>query len=1247
MTSAAGTITGEAEYSLADERFGYTITSSSIDLGRLQILEGIRDLFGGRISITSSGAGTLDDPELVVEARLLDGTLEGLELPEGTPPPSLYVAIRAGRLIIRGSIGDIASIEGDGSVGENLAVDGTARITIGDVARLLALVPRTATIPASGTAVIDLRLGGRLTPLEALVVDATFPTFDLRVSDQQLVPAAPLRLSLRNGRITFDQFELAHQDSAFAVTGFAEITGNRQLGVNVRGTVQAALLGLFMTDVRADGRVEVSASVGGTFAAPAITGRADLVDAQVKFAGFPQLIDDINGALLFHGDRIEIQSLRATLGGGAVVAGGFVTLAGLAPQRVQIALEGTDVTLRYYEGLAITGNFSLQLNGDAERAIIQGDIDVTRALYSRDFDLQQSILNVLLARRGITPVVAAAWQERVLLRITVNAPGTLAVRNNIAEVTGSAELDVTGTLANPVILGLVELDEGGTVTFQNIDYRLVRGTINFQNPFRIDPFFDVTLEGRVSGNVSELESGPIDLTINITGTLDRISPSISSDPPASDITLFSLLGFGNLTEPGEGFAGTTAAGVGQGLLIQGLVSTFGSRILPFADSFTYDPGLLDTGSSAGPKVTFEKRVSNNIRLLVVYNLDSHKSREVIEWQASRDWTVQVTRDEGENEYRAEGRFRRRYQGHWTWGGRGRNDDEVFPLESVADAVGSGDVELAPLPPPTRIAALEPGTIATDVNIRADGVFETQQLRELIAIEPGEVVTKRALQDSIRALYATGNFRDIRVQSEEAPGGVTLTFALSIHYRIGDIDIEGAGGANLRRAERRMRVRIGDVLSLNAIDDTAVAIQEELQQYGYVEATVDPETIFQRDLNRADVIFHVTPGPEARVADVTLEGDLAPFTEAQIVSRMRQRPGRAFRLPDARNDVGRIEAFLFDRDYRRADVEFVEHVYDTESNTATLRYRVDVGPLVKVEVEGVPRRAVRGQLPFRDDDEGYSEDAIEQAAEDMVVAYQQRGYYNATVDTESQLENDVWTTTFIVDPGQRYRLTEVTFSGNTTIPDDELEGVVATGPSGGFRRLLSTIFRRPTGITREQLGEDRDAVESHYRLQGFAQAAVGTPVVTTRAEGTMEVDFPIVEGPQTLVAAVNIEGADEIGVDALPDLALQPGDPLNPQLVREDIVRLQTFYAERGYAEVQVSSREQVSDDFTSANVSYLIAEGPRIEIGDVIVRGNTYTDSEVVLRTADLESGDPFSYTSILTAQQNLYRLGSFQRIDV
>src|SRR5205814_6531037 len=157
-------------------------------------------------------------------------------------------------------------------------------------------------------------------------------------------------------------------------------------------------------------------------------------------------------------------------------------------------------------------------------------------------------------------------------------------RNNIADFAGSADIEVTGTLGNPVILGLVTLNEGGKIRFQDIDYRVVRGSINFQNPFRIDPYFDIALEARVSGGISEVESGPLDVTVALTGTIDRLTPSITSDPPASAITLFSLLCFGALTRNTNDTAPTSATTAGPSLLFHSVSRPLYSSALPFIHS---------------------------------------------------------------------------------------------------------------------------------------------------------------------------------------------------------------------------------------------------------------------------------------------------------------------------------------------------------------------------------------------------------------------------------------------------------------------------------------------------------------------------------------------------------------------------------------------------------------------------------------------------------------------------------------
>jgi hypothetical protein len=670
LTAPAGTATGEAELDLSTNSFSYMINSPGLDLLKIKLLSQVRNVVGGTVTLTSSGAGSPEQPELMVEMTLTNGVFSGVPLPPNTPAPKVYLAIHDRRLVVRGSAFNALDINGDGTISQSGDLEGLITINVSDISRALEIFSAASALPATGKAVVELRLGGKTTSLEALRIEGTVPVLDLHVSEREFRAERPLHLTLAGGRLAFDSFQLRRGDSIFSISGYADLTGSRALNMDVRGEIEAAIAQLFVTGLKADGHANLIASIRGTMASPRINGSAEVQDAQVKVPGFPQIIDHISGTVLFKGDRLDIESLRAQLGGGTVVLGGYITLQGLTPRQVRITIQGSDVALRYFEGISVEGDFKLLLSGDSERMVLSGDVDVARGLYFRDFDFRTSLLNLILSRKGIVPTVAASWQGRVSLRLHLNAPGTLAVRNNVADVTGTADLDLTGTLSNPVVLGLVTMDEGGRIRFQNVDYRVVRGSINFQNPFRIDPYFDMTMEGRVSGGYTGFEgTGQYDVTVNVTGTLDRITPTITSDPPASDITLFSVLGVGALG-PNRGQSGvavgTDTLGLGRSLLEQNLIGMLGSKILPFADSFTYDPGLLSTTTGSGPKVTIEKRVSNDLRVIVVYFL-THESRdlEIVEWQITPEWVIQLTRDSASKAFLVnaiDARFRRRYEG---------------------------------------------------------------------------------------------------------------------------------------------------------------------------------------------------------------------------------------------------------------------------------------------------------------------------------------------------------------------------------------------------------------------------------------------------------------------------------------------------------------------------------------------------------------------------------------------------------
>ena len=77
-----------------------------------------------------------------------------------------------------------------------------------------------------------------------------------------------------------------------------------------------------------------------------------------------------------------------------------------------------------------------------------------------------------------------------------------------------------GTLAAPVVFGTVEAEPGGTLIYSDNEYEVERFLLTFNNPNRIDPIIDL---------VARTEVRSYDITLNLSGTLDRLDTRFTSD----------------------------------------------------------------------------------------------------------------------------------------------------------------------------------------------------------------------------------------------------------------------------------------------------------------------------------------------------------------------------------------------------------------------------------------------------------------------------------------------------------------------------------------------------------------------------------------------------------------------------------------------------------------------------------------------------------------------------------------------
>jgi len=243
-----------------------------------------------------------------------------------------------------------------------------------------------------------------------------------------------------------------------------------------------------------------------------------------------------------------------------------------------------------------------------------------------------------------------------LLDLHVVSSASLEVRNNLARLTASVDLLARGTLAEPVLLGQISIDEGGKITLQDVKYEIVSGTITFGNPARTEPVIDVSATAEVKGYAINAQA------VGTLGGRSRVQFNLSSDPPLTNEQIASLLLTGSTPETGRSAEGTSASSVVgsiAGLAFRPVTSRV--QQLFRLDRFQVDPVLQSApGSSGGAVITIGKNLSKDLSVTYSYSAETNaQSIVLVEYQIDANKVIQASKDEN-NVYSIGIKFRKRF-----------------------------------------------------------------------------------------------------------------------------------------------------------------------------------------------------------------------------------------------------------------------------------------------------------------------------------------------------------------------------------------------------------------------------------------------------------------------------------------------------------------------------------------------------------------------------------------------------------
>lgn len=470
----------------------------------------------------------------------------------------------------------------------------------------------------------------------------SIPGSRLGVKPIAITNQGPISATLDSQSLHIDNAHLIGPQTDIQAKGSLSLK-DQSMDFSLNANADLGVIQNFDRDISSSGSVVAAAVVRGTVSSPMLGGQIDLRKASLNYAGFPNGIYNANGTVLLSGSSATVRNLTAESGGGKINLSGFLVISGT--RRFGLEAKATSVRIRVEQGVSLTTNADLALTGTTNASALSGTATITRIAYSPQSDLGSLLI------RAAPPVQASVSPSSLLdnmkLDVHVVSSDALAVQSSLAQsVQGQLNLRLRGTLSNPGVLGQATINEG-TLRFFGYSYTVNSGTIGFYNAVQIEPILDISLETQAKG---------VDVTLRVTGPVDNMKLSYTSNPPLQFQEIIGLLAAGQTptsdptllaNQPAQPVQTTQQMGE-SALLGQALVSPAASRLQRVfgVSQLKIDPSFTSGSQLPTANLTLQQQVADNITFTYVSALDNSNATIVrVDFRLNQQWSAVAMRDQ--------------------------------------------------------------------------------------------------------------------------------------------------------------------------------------------------------------------------------------------------------------------------------------------------------------------------------------------------------------------------------------------------------------------------------------------------------------------------------------------------------------------------------------------------------------------------------------------------------------------------
>jgi outer membrane protein insertion porin family len=338
------------------------------------------------------------------------------------------------------------------------------------------------------------------------------------------------------------------------------------------------------------------------------------------------------------------------------------------------------------------------------------------------------------------------------------------------------------------------------------------------------------------------------------------------------------------------------------------------------------------------------------------------------------------------------------------------------------------------------------------DIRVEGLqrLSAGTVLNYLPVNIGDHVDGRRLREAIRALYATGFFRDIELRRD----GDTLLVVVAERPSIARFEIKGNKDiktADLQKNLRRVGLAYGKTFDRAVLEDVEQLLTDLYFSRGKYGVRVDAK-VTNLPGNQVGLVIDIHEGNRSKIEQINLVG-ITRFKEKDVLHTFELKTPNwlSWYKQDDRysretltGDEERLRSYYMDRGYANFKIESTQVAIAPEMDDMYITVNVSEGDAFKVsqiKLAGamvVPEAQLRKLLLFKPGDT-YSRKAVTRSQESMIYRLGAAGYAFSKINPvlTSDKEKKSVSITFFIEPGNRVYVRHINFNNVSHIEDQTL------------------------------------------------------------------------------------------------------------------------------------------------------------------------------------------------------------------